>query len=698
MDTKPYFATLPSDEICSEIIKRVETYYSSLDDTGMLKKYRKAYAMNYGYTGSGYFNSSSDVGFGGEQGELALIKVNGFRNLIQHVLVMTTSSRPSLEARATNTDTKSLAQTILANGILDYYMRDKRLERYLKIATEHALIWGEGYVELQWNSDDGEQYGVDPETGRPVHEGDLNFRNPLGPLEVIKDIALTDSSLLDWYIVSQPMNKYDLAAKYPEKAEAILSSKNPLYLNSSYQTYMPMYGSDSPLIVTYRLYHKKTPAVADGREILIIDGKTWLYDGPLPHQNLPGGLPLYRISPSDFYGTPFGYTSAWDLIGIAEVIDSLYSTVTTNQTSFGVQNILVPKGHDIAYQQLTGGLNLIEYDPKLGKPESLNLTKTPQEIFGFIKTLEEVSRLLVGINNVTVGDPQASLKSGSALALVASQAIQFNSGLAASYAGLLEDVGSAIIKMLQNFANTKRVISIAGKSKFYMTKQFSSEDLSLVNRVVVDVANPLARTVAGRLELAQNLLQVPGLLKRPEQFLQVAETGKLEPMIEGEQAELMQIRSENEAMSEGGTPQAVFTDAHALHIQEHKVVLSTPDARQNPAIIQAVMTHIQQHVDLLRDTDPGLLQILGEQPLPPPPPPMPGMPGAPMPEAPPAPESGAPQRPEAPSAPEVVGQMPAIQDATNPITQQAGSVRQAEMPKNPLSGNKFNNQDGGAPK
>ncbi len=696
MNTKPYFATLPSEQLPRELVGRIETYYKSLDDSSMLRKLRKSYSTYFGHTSQGFFSSSSDVGFGGEQGELALVKVNHYRNLIQHILVMTTSTRPALEARATNTDVKSMSQTILANGILDYYMRDKRLERYLKTATEHALIFGEGYVEMLWNSDDGEQYGVDPDSGKAVYEGDINFRNPLGPLEVIKDPAISDPSLVDWYIVSQPMNKYDLAAKFPEKAEAILASKNPLYLNSSYQTYMPIYASDSPLIVTWRFYHRKSAAVPDGRECLIIDGQTYLYDGPLPHQNLPGGLPLYRISPSDFFGTPFGYSAAWDILGLTEVIDSLYSATTTNQTTFAVQNILVPKGHDLSYQQLTGGLNLIEYDPKLGKPESLQLVNTPQEVFSNLKLLEDVSRILVGVNNVTVGDPQASLKSGAALALVASQAIQFNSGLAASYAGLLEDVGTAIIKMLQNFAQTRRVISIAGKSKMYMTKEFNSDDLSLVNRVVVDVANPLARTVAGRLELAQNLLTVPGLIRRPEQFLQVAETGKLEPLIEGEQAQLMKIKSENERMSEGETPLAVFVDSHDLHIKEHSTVLTAPDAGENPEIVASVMAHIQQHIDLLRTTDPGLLLILGQQPIPPA---IPGMPMVPMmPQQGEVNTGGRPPGPQLADAPQLTGapnQLAPLADTTNPVLQAAGRIQEAQMPTNPLSGQKFNNTDGG---
>src|SRR5690606_3929904 len=146
---------------------------------------------------------------------------------------------------------------------------------------------------------------------------------------------------------------------------------------------------------------------------------------------------------------------------------------------------------------------------------------TPPEIFNFLEKLENTESLLLGINDVIRGDPQASLKSGSALALIASQAIQFNSGLQASYVALLEDIGTATIRMLQNFANTKRVASIAGRSERFMLQEFSGEDLSAVNRVVVDVTNPLSRTLSGRLEMAKDLLSIPGAIRSPEQYQQV---------------------------------------------------------------------------------------------------------------------------------------------------------------------------------
>ncbi len=60
---------------------------------------------------------------------------------------------------------------------------------------------------------------------------------------------------------------------------------------------------------------------------------------------------------------------------------------------------------------------------------------------------------------------------------------------------------------------------------------------------------------------------------------------------------------------------AVFTDEHAMHIKEHACVLSDPEYRFNPNLVDAVSKHIQEHIDLLSGTNPNLLGILGQQPL-----------------------------------------------------------------------------------
>jgi len=116
------------------------------------------------------------------------------------------------------------------------------------------------------------------------------------------------------------------------------------------------------------------------------------------------------------------------------------------------------------------------------------------------------------------------------------------------------------------------------------------------------------------------------IIKTPEQYIQVINTGSLESMTEDTQSELLLIKSENESLVDGGEVIAVATDQHSLHIKEHKCVLADPDLRKDPQLVQRTLMHIQEHINLLRGIDPQLLMMMGEQPLTPP---MMGAPGGP---------------------------------------------------------------------
>ena len=158
---------------------------------------------------------------------------------------------------------------------------------------------------------------------------------------------------------------------------------------------------------------------------------------------------------------------------------------------------------------------------------------------------------------------------------------------------------------------------IAGKSNRSKMQQFSGDDLSQISRVSIESANPASMSSAGRMSIADSLLST-GLIKRPEEYLAVLSTGKLEPILENEEASLLLIRAENEAMSDGRPPVAMLTDDHRLHILEHRTCLDSPEARANPQLVQIVTAHLEEHLNILRTADPELLMMLGQQPLVPP--------------------------------------------------------------------------------
>lgn len=642
-----YFAAKDSDDCARILMDKSNTFYNQLSANQYLDTMYRMWKAYYGC----YGGEAHQISFAGDQGELVQLHVNHFRNIAQHIYVMITANRPILEARAINTDYKSLAQTYIANGILDYYMREKHLEDALKKAAEMAIVLGSGFIKMEWNATAGDAYDADPETGEMQYEGEIEFTN-LSPFDVVFD-GTKETWNQEWVLCRSSQNRYNLASKYPEYSDKILALPTK-DVTMKYNT--SLFSNDATDdIFVYEFYHKRTEAMPDGRYMLFVDTNITLLDSKLPYRTLP----VFRISASDIMGTPYGYSPMNDIYPIQEGMNALYSTIMTNQSANGVQNLWVETGSDINVNTLEGGLNIIESKTK---PEALQLTATAKEVFDFLQTLISASETISGVNSVTRGDPAASLKSGNALALVQSMSLQFVSGLQQSYVKLMEDVGTALIAILKDFAMTPKVIAIVGKNNRPYLKEFTGDKISAINRVVVDVGNPLSRSIAGRVQMAEQLLQM-GLIKNSNQYFQIMNTGRLDSAYEGEMDELMLIKRENERLMDAEPTQVSPMDQHQQHIMEHRAVLADPDLRTDPTVVANVMDHIQAHIDALRNTDPALLQLLGQQPLPPPgvaPAPQPGQGGMP--------QQGGPQPPQDPGA----GMAPPQQGIQGPGDKQIG--------------------------
>jgi len=122
-------------------------------------------------------------------------------------------------------------------------------------------------------------------------------------------------------------------------------------------------------------------------------------------------------------------------------------------------------------------------------------------------------------------------------------AIQYASGFQESWVQLNEDVGSFILWLIRRFAKTKRVVAMAGKHNRGYMAEFSGQDLENVDRVVVEVGNPMARTTGGRVQIADTLLE-KGLIKTPQEYLSVMNTGNLEPVTEATERAAVKLRVE----------------------------------------------------------------------------------------------------------------------------------------------------------
>lgn len=648
-----YWATKSQNDIISDLQKKIEDFDEYLVNSGVMAELRDSYKSFYG---------DSKIRDVGTQGELKSFRVNHYASLIRNLVSLVTNNKPAWQPIASNTDSTSQSASILAAGLLDFYMKDRRLDRVFRNACLMACFLKESWVATTWDTQRGEIIAVDPDTNIPVHEGDLKYSS-FQLNDVIRDYNKTNSEF-DWLITREYLNKWDLVAQFPEFADKIKNERvKSIDLNRIRITNQSgKVNDDEDQIAFYTFYFKPCAALPNGRMITFIMDQV-LTDGPLPYPKIP----LVRISAEDTFESCFAHSPMMDVLPVQKAIDTLASILLTNNASFGVQNVQYPKGASISVSQIAGGLNLIEFDSKLGKLEPLQLTASAPETYKFFEMLVTQSQLLSGVNDAIRGQSSAGT-SGAALALLSQQAIQFANGLQQGWISLIEDVGTLSVHILQRYANTKRVAVLTGKHNRPLLKEWSSMDLQGISRITIESGNALSKTASGRLTMADSLLQA-GMIKRPEQYISVLTTGQLEPLYENEQRQLLLIRAENEKLSEGNQVRALLTDDHDAHILEHASVLSNPDIRDNSSspIVQFTLAHIQEHLSLAQNMPPALAMLLKQMPLP----------QVPMQ----GPMQGGPQAP---------GQVPAeVTDSTNPITEAAQRVNMPNFPKNPATGESY---------
>lgn len=628
-----YFGTDEAKETISYLENKGRNWFSITTTNGYLELVRRSWRTYHGFV----TNNPHTIDFEGEQGEILKINNNHFWNIAENIIVLVTANRPKFTARAINTDKKSMVQAELANGILDYYMRIKYLERHIKRAVKYAVVTGTGYVKMEWNSTRGEIYDyIEPDISSvssfnedgealdtngkvmepvPVYQGDIEFKT-LSFFDVVFDTTKDSPEDHDWVITRTFVNKFDLAQKYPDQADEILAIKMDKETSGLFSFVEFDETTDIPV---YEFYHNRTESCPEGRHLTYLSNEVVLSDTFLEYERIP----VYRIAPGEILGTSFGFSPMFNLIQLQEYLDMLYSTVLTNQYTFGVQNVLSPMGSNIKLSSISGGLNFIEYNPQFGKPEPLNLTATPAEIFNTIDRIKKDMELISGISATVRGNPESQVRSGTSMALMASQSLQFLSGIQHSYIQLLEDVGTGVINLLKKFASAPRILSIVGKRNATKVEEFKADDLSDIDRVVVDVGNGLMSSVAGKVEIAQNLLQY-GAIKSLDKFVQVIQTGNLDSLLENEMDKLDLIRGENEDLVKGEVPvRALYFDDHVLHIQEHQAVLADSKRRMDDELVMRVTNHIQEHIDLLKGLDPFVAGVVGQPVAPQEMPPMP---------------------------------------------------------------------------
>lgn len=595
-----YFANLPTRECAFEVWARVEEYYNEMRRTGRLALYRNSYT-NY-YMGWIY---RAAMWRAGEQGELTRSFWNHERNLIRHLKVQTTQNKIAYKTQVLNSNSRSAYIVDFGNGLADRYSQSQEydLDGRGKQSVEDTLVWGDSAIVGLWSKFKGDPIAPDPQTGQMIYDGDMDYFN-VTPMDHIINTTHQSRDMIQWRVIRRWVNKYDLASQYPQLASTLQQYNDS---EGSYATKLvTLIHHDNETIPIFYFFHDKTPAIPQGRLLVMADPECVLEDGPLDAGEGQRGydhIPVYDNVVETVQGSPFGYTVAFDLIPLQQTLNELVSAVTTNNINFATQCVMAMKGSNLQWQELATGMSFIEYDSKAGpqgKPEALNLLASKPETYNFIDMIIKNMETIAGISSMVRGNPEGDITSGQYAALVTVQSVLFNSGLQKAYARLMESVMTGTLRTIRKNMIGKKVARIVGETSEPYLKEFTSADLQDIESVSVQLINPMIQTPAGKMAMADSLMKT-GLIKDAQQYIGVYTDGDLPQLYRRQETQLRLIKQENEQILKGNIPEVAVTDNHVAHILEHTQVFDTIEARMNPNAPHVVsgMAHVQKHLNML---------------------------------------------------------------------------------------------------
>lgn len=610
MARREYLFSEPVKTLVPSLLKKFNTFGHYINSSNLDRLWSRAYAMYYGNSQ----DSSYSLGRTGEQGEYSTITVNHARNLIKHIKAMVTQNRMNFDTIAENSDLSTRNTTIVGNAVLDQLFYEKRYEDKLVQLLELGLIMGTSFALVEW--DPGSKLVDADAEGNPIWAGETNFKI-LSPMETMVEPFKYDYDTQNWVVTRELMNKFDVAAKHAADDPELYDSIIELPPVPEIQYFTKYYEKDEHTIYVYKMYHKPTPHMPRGRMLVFCDKDIVLIDDSNPYDCLP----VFCFRPDIRYAGAYGHSPLFDLMPLQEALNVLDSAALTIADNFSMPNIIVSKIANLEASELSGGLRVLEIDydpdaPNGGMPTPMKMPEISNDMTNLRAQYVMDQEKLSGINQVMRGTEAQTPMSGTAIALSASMSQTYNSSIEREYINIAEKLAFFLLQLIHKFQSYEEILTDTGIANEFAVRSFLGQDLEGIRRVRIHLGNQLAKTLAGRLTIADNLLQQSQIT--PEEYLEIIRSGSLNKQLETKTAEPGYIQLENEQLAKGKKPVMNALDNHAKHIEAHKSLLFRPEVRETEAVLALILEHITEHTEQMIEmsvSNPTMLSIAMGMPI-----------------------------------------------------------------------------------
>jgi len=695
-----YWALDPAPQLAKHVLQRYRDWRKYLRDMGHTTKALNGFRYHHGWNRLG--ESAAAISLGGEKRDYLRMVVNEVRVMVQHVLAMLAGRVPEMQPVAASRTPGAMEETIAARDILEHVHREQRVDSLHAEIRKLAFLMGEAYRLCLWDGNKGEPVAADTgPDGQPVaalHQGDFN-NSVCSMLDVARDPTVRNWDAVSWVVIRTWENKHVLAANRPEEEASRIRSISWRGLESIdlQEDLWGMMALNTPAlqsgdtIPVYHFFHADNPAAPGGIAFSCLSDGLWLGE---PTGNPYPGLPVKRLSPDSIHGTTLGDTNVFDVTGLCDAVNILYSTWITNAARWGIGTIAFPKQSSISRDSLGNGSTALEYTPVAGAanggmPTPIVPPGTPQDVVQLAQMLVSMIAKSLGLNDTAVGNLPFAGMPAALVAQMIQVAQQFQDTFYGAIVRFESDCATHELNCLKLFAKDSRTYEVMGESQRWMAKEFTGDTLKGVSRVAFEPAPAVANSLAGRqmqLQAMTEMAQVGGPISFPgivdffmtgrmpaelsavenltikiARMQEQLRAAKYLPGPDGQPLPVMDPMTGAPALTDSGQPQFQIDPASLPKLAVGMKVwtfidplLSLLDEEHDtPAVMEAVLATVTECMQIWESTPPQLLALLGAPPMPAggmPPPGSPSM-GAPPPPMPPqgaGPMSGTPQLPPGP--------------------------------------------------
>lgn len=680
--TNRYWATEPAPVLAKHVIQRYRDWRRYLRDIGHTTKALNGFRYHHGWNRLG--ESAAAMALGGEKRDYLRMVVNEVRVMVQHVLSMLASRVPEMQPVAAASTPGAREETIVARDILQHVHRVQRVDSMHAEVRKLAFLMGEAYRLCLWDGNKGEPVAADvgPD-GQPVaalHQGDFN-NSVCSILDVARDPTVRNWDQIPWVVIRTWENKHVLAANRPEEEAAKIRGITWRGLESIdlQEDLWGMMALNTPAlqggdtIPVYHFFHVDNVALPGGLAFSCLSDGMWLGE---PTANPYNGLPVKRLSPDTIHGTTLGDTNVFDVTGLCDAVNILYSTWITNTSRWGIGAVMINKASSVSRDSLGNGSTAIEYTavpgaPNAGAPTAFIPPGTPQEVVQLAQMLMSMVAKSMGLNDTAVGNLPFAGMPAALVAQMIQVAQQFQDTFYGAIVRFESDCATHELDCLKLFAKDSRKYEVMGESQRWMAKEFNGDTLKGVSRVAFEPAPAIANSLAGRQMQLETMAQMaqanapfsfPGIAdffttgRMPTELSEVEnlniKIARIQEQLraakyltgpDGQPLPVVDPMTGMPALTDSGQPQFQIdpTSLPKLAVGMKVWTFITPllslmdEEHDTPAVMEAVTAAVLECMRIWRSTPPELLALLGAPPL--------------APQA--APPIGAPMSPTGPAGP-----------------------------------------------